>query len=240
MKKILILLLLLIPLKIFASSYTSDVSVALDFELTPGVLVNSGNGSETVTNNNSASFSASVYKYGTGSLGAQTASTTQSLSVVATETIKTLSFWAYVKSSAANQIESLFSVTTGGSSGLTIYGYMSGGNYGHYIFIDGSQIGPFNSSPNVWHYYQIDFTGTTIQYYLDSALKGSITSTFQPSGKTFYVANWAQSSYTTASIEGYVDRFLLSTNLYNGTEIPTAVIPSPTFTPTPTFTLLGL
>lgn len=232
LKKIILAFLILCFGSFIYSAYSSDVVLGLEFEPSH-TLDNSGNNlTITLTNNNSAVFSSSVYKYGIGSFGAQTDRGSQSVDIGnITDTIQTVSFWMYVPSTSGTGAEGYWSNNNGV---IEFYGYNLGTTYASFLYLNGPQMTFPQASTDTWHYWQFDFSATDTKAYLDGSLVRNISGSV-PLGNTHEIGNLY--GYTYFGFGGYIDRFLLSKNLYNGTEIPTVGAATPTFTWTLTPTL---
>jgi hypothetical protein len=239
MKKIILLtgvFIVAICLVLWASSWTSDVVVALE---TQNNMTNTGSDSGlTFTYGGTAPYSNTVYYMGSYSAGQITADTQAILADQAmTHTICTIQLAVRVEATGLPAVAILAWHT---NSTMILYQY---GSHAVYLHNGGAQIGPYSyGTYGAFHLFTINYDGTHMDLWIDGVHQGQISAT-QYTTQVLKLGGRNAGEFCNC----YIGEAVLSTANSVGTEIvpvvstPTFTVtpipPTSTFTITPTFTI---
>ncbi len=217
-----ILLFLGLFIIIIASTWPTTSKVALECE---NNITNTGNGSYTFSYG-AGTYSSTIKPFGGYSAGpiVTTSGAITSNSNI-TDIIQQVQFYSYHLSTGQVTYG-----TTYYNSHTTTLAYV----YANQMYLYdpvGGQIGPFSFTMNAWHLWIIDFDGTHQDLWLDGVHQGQM-SAYQflgNDGVVFGARNAGE------DCDCYFKNIILDTHDNAGVEI-TPVVPTPTFTITPTST----
>ena len=214
---------------LFASTWTSDVKIALEME---NNITNTGNESTAFTNYGSIPYSTGTVYSGTYSLGPINTSGQHVRSSAATSTAyKTIQFATNVTASGLPTDAEFIS-----DQNFNIRFYVYSGVM-YYSDAAHGQIGGYTIGTGAYHVWTANYNGTAADIYKDGTHMGQLTTATQP--------GYASVSYNIGNYEGYntlnycncyMDNIVFSTVNSGGVEITPVPPTTLTSTPLPTLT----
>jgi len=218
MRKALLMLFLLIPSGIFAAYWPEDVIIALEMQDT---LADSGHGGYEWDNYGNVKFTTRLHKYGRYSLGMFPNGAYVKSRKIIKEEIKTIEIWFYNTGDRMHDLagydNSFFRLAVGGHK-------FSDTAYTQDITAEYTM--------KTWHRMQVDLDGNTVTWYIDGKIAGQEPDKHILINGDFILGNFERGKMT--GFQGYINRFVASTKLYNGREIkPLNIDVTSTITPTP-------